>query len=74
MPHSPHNGSEAKRYVDWDVLYYGHLYLHNRGVIITPFHNMMLVSPLTTNDDIDKLVDTWEECIAELAEVGTYNR
>ncbi len=28
----------------------------NRGVILTPFHNMMLVSPATTGWDVDRLV------------------
>ena len=33
-----------------------HLYLINRGILIAPFHMMMLVSPLTTRDQIDRLV------------------
>ncbi len=32
-----------------------HLYLINRGILIAPFHMMMLVSPLTTRDQIDRL-------------------
>ncbi len=74
MPALPKNGTEAKDHFDWDLMYYTHLYLHNRGIIITPFHNMMLVSPVTTNEDIDRLIKCWDDCIAELAEVGTYNR
>ena len=35
---------------------------------------MMLVSPVTTDEDIDRLIAAWDDCIAELAEVGTYNR
>lgn len=72
MPTSPKCGTEAKNYFDWDLMYYTHLYLHNRGIIITPFHNMMLVSPVTTEEDIDRLIKAWDECIGELAEVGTY--
>jgi glutamate-1-semialdehyde 2,1-aminomutase len=34
-----------------------HLYLINRGVLIAPFHNMMLVSPVTTDAQIDRLID-----------------
>lgn len=32
---------------------------------------MMLVSPVTTDDDIDRLIQGWDDCIAELAEIGT---
>ncbi len=41
-----------------------HLYLINRGILIAPFHMMMLVSPLTTRDQIDRLaaaVDSFAE-------------
>ena len=34
--------------MDGEVEQLLHLYLLNRGVLITPFHNMMLVSPQTT--------------------------
>ena len=74
MPAMPVNGTDAKNNFDWDLMYYMHLYLHNRGIIITPFHNMMLVSPVTTEEDIDRLIWGWDDCIAELAEIGTYNR
>ncbi|HQR91666.1 MAG TPA: aspartate aminotransferase family protein, partial [Caulobacter sp.] len=33
-----------------------HLWLINRGVLIAPFHNMMLVSPVTEDASIDRLV------------------
>ena len=72
MPESPRNGSHAKAFFDWDLMYYMHLYLHNRGLVITPFHNMMLISPFTTDEDIDRLIQGWDDCIAELVEVGTY--
>jgi glutamate-1-semialdehyde 2,1-aminomutase len=67
MPRPPKNGSEAKAHFDWELMYYTHLYLSNRGVIITPFHNMMLVPPVASDRDIDQLVGAWEACIAELA-------
>ena len=74
MPTSPVNGTDAKNNFDWELMYYTHIYLHNRGIIITPFHNMMLVSPVTSDEDIDKLIQGWDDCIKELSEVGTYNR
>ena len=68
MPHLPVNGSEAKAQFDWQLIYYTHLYLANRDVLITPFHNMMLVPPMATDDDIDRLVAVWESCMAEIAD------
>ena len=67
MPHLPVNGSEAKAHFDWQLIYYTHLYLANRDVLITPFHNMMLVPPMATDDDIDRLVTVWDSCMAEIA-------
>jgi glutamate-1-semialdehyde 2,1-aminomutase len=43
-----------------------HLYLLNRGVLLTPFHNMMLVCPATSKIDIEKLVRTFNECLNAL--------
>uniref|UniRef100_UPI00384E004E transaminase n=1 Tax=Geomonas agri TaxID=2873702 RepID=UPI00384E004E len=67
MPRLPVNGSEAKAHFDWELIYYTHLYLANRGVLITPFHNMMLVPPMATDEQIDTLAQVWSDCIAELA-------
>ena len=43
-----------------------HLYCLNRGVMITPFHNMMLTSPATTVDDVDLHSEVFAECVREL--------
>lgn len=69
MPTLPKNGSEAKDHFDWDLMYYTHLYLANRGILITPFHNMMLIPPVATDEDIDYLVKCWDDCMAELVAV-----
>lgn len=42
------------------------LYLLNRGLVITPFHNMMLTSPATPADGVDRLASTWAQCVDEL--------
>ncbi|MBC7770459.1 MAG: aminotransferase class III-fold pyridoxal phosphate-dependent enzyme [Phycisphaerales bacterium] len=42
-----------------------HLYLMNRGVLIAPFHMMMLVSPVTTAQQIDRLVAAVDSFAAE---------
>jgi glutamate-1-semialdehyde 2,1-aminomutase len=67
MPYPPKKGSEAKAAVYWDLIGYTHLYLANRGVLVTPFHNMMLVAPVTTDADVDLLVKAWDDCMAELS-------
>ncbi len=46
-----------------DVL---HLFLLNRGVMITPFHNMALMSPATTTADVDRHTTVFSEAVAAL--------
>ena len=55
-PAPPRNGSEAGARLDPALEQAIHLYLLNRGLVITPFHNMLLVCPDTTADDVDRLV------------------
>ena len=43
-----------------------HHCLLNRGVVITPFHNMMLICPATTKANIGDLIETLEACVTEL--------
>ena len=43
-----------------------HLYLINRGILITPFHNMTLCCPDTTSADVDMLLATLDEGLTEL--------
>lgn len=63
MPTLPVNGREAKQYFDWELVYYTHLFLSNRGLIITPFHNMMLIPPMATRKEIDLLINEWDACM-----------
>lgn len=44
-----------------------HLHALNRGVLITPFHNMALMSPATTEDDVDRHTEAFDEAVGELA-------
>jgi len=43
-----------------------HLYLLNRGVLITPFHNMLLVCPATSEEDLQRLLQAFDDCLAAL--------
>lgn len=55
-PTPPRNGSQADAILDPALEQTIHLYLLNRGLIITPFHNMLLVCPDTSAADVDRLV------------------
>ena len=56
-PQPPKNGSEAERILDPGLEHALHLFLLGRGLLITPFHNMMLTCPDTTERDVDRLVE-----------------
>lgn len=63
----PRNGSEAKLFAHSDIEHALHLYSLNRGVVITPFHNMMLVCPETTDADIGQLLDALDSGMFKLS-------
>ena len=63
---APRNGSEAGAMLDGELEQIIHLYLLNRGLLITPFHNMLLVCPQTTADDVARLLAVFDDCLGEL--------
>ncbi len=63
----PRNGTEALLYAHTDIEHALHLYCLNRGVVITPFHNMMLVCPETQPEDVAQLLDVLDSGMAELS-------
>ncbi len=65
-PNRPRNGYEASKLIHQPVDMAVHQFLLNRGVVITPFHNMMLICPATTQKHIDQLIETLDRCITEL--------
>lgn len=65
-PSPPRNGSEAERILDGELEHLIHLGLLNRGVMITPFHNMMLVCPQTSADDIGRLTAALDELLSQI--------
>ncbi len=50
----PRNGREAADGQDFELQQYLHLHALNRGILLTPFHNMALMSPVTTPADVDQ--------------------
>jgi len=62
----PHDGGEAAAAIDHDLDALMHLYALNRGVLLTPFHNMALMSPVTTAADVDRHTTVFADAVAEL--------
>jgi len=62
----PRTGSEAAAGMDHLLDRLIHLYALNRGVLLTPFHNMALMSPATTEADVDRHTEVFAEAVAEL--------
>jgi glutamate-1-semialdehyde 2,1-aminomutase len=50
---APRNGTESHEAQDSDLDDFVHVYLANRGILLTPFHNMALMCPDTTGTDVD---------------------
>ena len=66
-PERPVTGSDAAAGGDHLLDRLIHLYALNRGVLLTPFHNMALMSPATTEADVDLHTEVFGEVAAELA-------
>ncbi|WP_114129522.1 transaminase [Aurantimicrobium sp. MWH-Uga1] len=62
----PKNGTEANAAADGELEDFLHLYLANRGILLTPFHNMALMCPTTSVEDVQKHHEVFEEAIKEL--------
>ena len=66
-PDRPRNGAEAHAASNFELERYLHLFALNRGILLTPFHNMALMSPATTDADVDLHTDVCREAVVELA-------
>ena len=65
-PEPPRNGAEAAAATDLELDRYMHLFALNRGILLTPFHNMALIAPATTEVDIDRHTAVFRECVVSL--------
>ena len=65
-PQPPRDGGESAAAADTDLDEYLHLYLANRGILITPFHNMALMCPATTAADADAHTEVFAAAADEL--------
>ncbi len=66
----PPNGTAAHAGADPELERYFHLHAMNRGVLITPFHNMALMSPVTTAQDVDRHTQVFREAVTDLLGPG----
>jgi len=62
----PTNGTEAHDAMDFELERFLHLYAMNRGILLTPFHNMALMSPVTSKEDIDQHTKVFRDAAKEL--------
>lgn len=65
-PRPPRNGGEAAAAIDHELDRYMHLYMLNRGILMTPFHNMALISPETTQADVDYHTQVFRAAVKSL--------
>jgi glutamate-1-semialdehyde 2,1-aminomutase len=65
-PTRPRTGAEAAAAMDDDLDALLHLYMLNRGILLTPFHMMALMSPATTEAQVDGHTEAFREVTAEL--------
>jgi glutamate-1-semialdehyde 2,1-aminomutase len=66
-PDHPKNGSQARAAMDFELENFMHLYAMNRGILLTPFHNMALMAPSTAKEDVDHHTRVFREALKELA-------
>lgn len=67
---SPRTGREAAESDDFELQQLLHLYALNRGILLTPFHNMALMCPDTTRADVDAHTAMFAACTGELFATG----
>ena len=68
-PDAPKTGREAADSGDFELEQYIHLRLLNEGFLLTPFHNMALMSPATTEEDVDAHSVAFRKMCADLVNV-----
>jgi glutamate-1-semialdehyde 2,1-aminomutase len=63
---APASGSASAAASDEDLEDFLHVYLANRGLLLTPFHNMALMSPATSDADVDRHSELFAAAVADL--------
>jgi glutamate-1-semialdehyde 2,1-aminomutase len=65
-PSRPRSGGEAAANKDSELDALMHVYALNRGILMTPFHNMALMSPATTEADVDRHTEVFAAAVDDL--------
>ena len=63
---APKNGAEAAAAEDFELQQFLQLHALNRGILMTPFHNMTLMSPETRQEDVERHLSHFREAVSEL--------
>jgi glutamate-1-semialdehyde aminotransferase len=66
MASPPRTGREQWEHGDFELERFLHLWALNRGVLMTPFHNMALMSPATTEADVDRHTEVFAAAVDAL--------
>jgi glutamate-1-semialdehyde aminotransferase len=66
MPDRPRTGAEQAAHADFELERFLHLWAMNRGILMTPFHNMALMSPATTEADVDRHTAVFADAVGAL--------
>ena len=66
MPHPARDGAGQIAHADVELERLLHLWCLNRGILLTPFHNMALMSPATTEADVDVHTQVFDDALAAL--------
>ena len=64
---APRTGTESAAAHDDELEEYLHLFMANRGVLMTPFHNMALMCPATQVSDVDRHTELFAEAVQGIA-------
>jgi glutamate-1-semialdehyde 2,1-aminomutase len=65
-PYAPKNGGEAAAAADHELDQFMHLFALNRGILLTPFHNMALIAPDVSETDIDLHTQIFRDAVVAL--------
>jgi len=66
MPQPPRTGAQQASNADPELERFLHLWAMNRRILMTPFHNMALMSPATTEADVDRHTEAFEAAVVAL--------
>jgi glutamate-1-semialdehyde 2,1-aminomutase len=66
----PSNGAQAAAAIDADLDAFMHLWALNRGILLTPFHNMALISPFHSAADVDRHTEVFASAVAAVTMAG----